>query len=114
MSFLLLGAGVPANPPGEDLSDPELVVMYLWLECEALEYSYEAMGSELNLLSLRYMKCIELQDSDLFDNPWFGLQCVFLEQNFDFRYSHAVSVRVAYNMMCTLEGRKEDRYEIDF
>lgn len=113
-SLLLLGTTVPANPPGEDFSDPELVTMYIWLECEALEYSYEVMRHDLGNISKRYIKCISIQDNNPLGNPWYGLQCVYVKQTFDFRYTHIMSVEKAYNLMCTEDGRKEERYEIDY
>jgi len=113
-SLVLLSTTTSAKPPGEDLSDPELVNMYIWLDCEALEYSYEVMRLELNRLSLRYIKCLSLQDTDALNNPFFGLHCVYTRQTFDFRYMHLMSVRVAYDLMCNEEGRKDKEYEIDF
>jgi hypothetical protein len=115
--FFLLGATIPANPPGEDYSDPELVSHYIWLECDALQYSYEVMRAELNNLSDRYLKCISIQDNqrdNLLGNPWYGLSCVFINQTFEFRYTHIMSVVEAYNLMCNDEGRKEKRYEVDY
>ena len=113
LSFLMLGA-TPANPPGEDLSDPELVAMYIWLECDALEYSYEVMRHDLGNISKRYIKCISVQDNNPLENPWYGLQCVFVSQTFDFRYTHLMSVDKAWHLMCDEDGRKEKQYEIDF
>lgn len=113
LSFLMLGA-VPASPPGEDLSDPELVTMYIWLECEALEYSYEVMAHDLGNISKRYIKCVTIQDNNPLENPWYRLQCVFVKQTFDFRYTHIMSVQAAYDLMCEDGDRIEERYEIDF
>ena len=113
LAFCLLGA-VPSNPPGEDLSDPELVTMYIWLECEALEYSLDVMHHDLGNISKRYIKCIGIQDNNPLANPWYGLQCVFVKQTFDFRYTHILSVLRAYNLMCNEEGRIEERWVIDF
>lgn len=112
-SIVLLGAA-PAKPPGEDLSDPELVNMYIWLDCEAMEYSYDVMRLELNRLSQRYIKCLSLQDTGALDNPFFGLHCVFTKQTFDFRYTHIVSLKAAYDLMCNEDGRKVEEYEIRF
>lgn len=114
VSVILLGTVASAKPPGEDKSDPELVNMYIWLDCEALEYSYEVMRLELNRLSRRYIRCLSLQDTDALDNPFFGLHCVYTRQTFDFRYTHLKSVQVAYNLMCNEEGRKDKEYEIHF
>lgn len=113
LAFCMLGA-VPANPPGEDFSDPELVSHYIWLECEALEYSYNVMRHDLGNISKRYIKCIGIQDSNQLKNPWYGLQCVFVKQTFDFRYTHIMSVSVAYNLMCVDGDRIEERWVIDF
>lgn len=114
VSIVLLGTTVHAKPQGEDLSDPELVNMYIWLSCEALEYSYEVMRLELNRISLHYVKCITLQDTGALENPWFGLHCVYTKQTFDFRYTHIMSVQEAYNLMCDEDGRKEKEYKIEF
>ena len=113
LAFCMLGA-VPSNPPGADLSDPELVTHYIWLECEALEYSYEVMRHDLGNISKRYIKCIGIQDNNLLGNPWYGLQCVFVSQTFHFRYTHLMSVAKAWNLMCNEEGRIEKRWAIDF
>ena len=113
LALCLLGA-VPANPPGEDFSDPELVTMYIWLECEALEYSLDVMRHDLGNISKRYIKCIAIQDNNPLENPWYGLQCVFVEQTFDFRYTHIKSVERAYDLMCVDGDRIEERRVIDF
>ena len=97
-----------------DLSDPELVNMYIWLDCEAMDYSAGVMLLELNRLSKRYIKCIALQDTGALGNPFFGLHCVFTEQTWDFRYTHFASLQVAHELMCNEEGRKEKEYEIEF
>lgn len=112
--FFLLATTAPANPPGKDYSDPELVNMYIWLACDALEYSYTAMRADLNTLSKRYIKCIAIQDNDDLKNHWYGLTCVFHKQTFDFRYTHIKSVEKAWNLMCNDDGQKEEQYEIDF
>ena len=112
-SVILLSTSALAKPR-EDLSDPELINMYIWLDCEALEYSREVMRLELNRLSRRYIKCLSLQDTDALDNPFFGLHCVYTRQTFDFRYMHMMSVEVAYDLMCYEGGRKYKEYDIDF
>ena len=113
-SIILLSTAAVGKPPGKDFSDPELVNMYIWLDCEAMEYSYEVMRLELNRLSRRYIKCLSLLDEGALDNPFFGLHCVYTKQTFDFRYMHLMSVREAYNLMCNESGRKDKEYEIDF
>lgn len=113
VAFFLLGA-VPDNPPGEDFSDPELVMHYIWLECGALEYSFDVMYHDLGNISKRYIKCIGIQDNNELENPWYGLQCVFVNQTFDFRYTHIMSVVAAYNAMCVDGDRIEERWAIDF
>ncbi len=113
LSFCMLGA-VPANPPGEDYSDPELVMHYIWLECSALEYSWNVMRHDLSNISKRYAKCIKIQDDNELKNPWYGLQCVFVNQTFNFRYTHIMSVQAAYNAMCVDGDRIEERWVIDF
>ncbi len=113
-SIVLLSTAALAKPPGKDFSDPELVNMYIWLGCEAMEYSYEVMRMELDRLSKRYIRCLKLQDTGALGNPFFGLHCVFTEQTFDFRYAHIMSLRVAYDLMCNEEGRIEEEYEIQF
>ena len=113
-SLVLLGVTASAKPPGEDRSDPELVNMYIFLDCEALEYSHEVMRLELNRLSRRYIRCLSLQATGALDNPFFGLHCVYTSQTFDFRYTHLMSVQVAYDLMCDEDGRKEKEYEIEF
>jgi len=113
-SVVLLSTAALAKPPGEDLSDPELVNMYIWLDCEAMEYSEGVMLIELNKLARRYVKCLSLQDTGALNNPWFGLHCVFTKQTWDFRYTHLMSLQVANDLMCNEEGRKEKEYEIEF
>ena len=114
MSLLLLGATVPANPPGEDYSDPEMVTHYIWLECDALEYSYNVMRHDLGNITKRYDKCIHVQNNSLIKNPLYWLQCAFVRQTFDFRFTHIMSVRAAYNAMCVDGDRIEERWVIDF
>ncbi len=113
LAFCMLGA-VPANPPGEDFSDPELVTHYIWLECEALEYSYDVMRHDLGNMAKRYANCLRIQDTNELKNMWYGLQCVFVRQTFNFRYTHIMSVVVAYNLMCVDGDRIEERWVIDF
>ena len=113
-SLVLLGVTASAKPQGEDRSDPELVNMYIWLDCEAMDYSAGAMLLELNRLSKRYIKCIALQDTGALGNPFFGLHCIFTKQTWDFRYTHFASLQVAHELMCNEEGRKEKEYEIEF
>ena len=117
MKWLLLLASVvflstaQANPPGEDLSDPELVDMYIWLDCEAMEYSEGVMLIELNKLSQRYIRCLSIQDTGALGNPWFGLHCVYTKQTWDFRYTHLMSLQKAYDLVCIDEV---EEYRIDF
>jgi len=113
-SIVLFSTAALAKPQGEDLSDPELVNMYIFLDCEAMEYSEGVMILELNRLSRRYIKCIALQDTGALGNPFFGLHCIFTEQTWDFRFTHLVSLQTAYELMCNEEGRKEKEYEIHF
>ena len=79
-----------------------------------MEYSEGVMRIELDRLSQRYIKCLSLQDTGALNNPFFGLHCVYTKQTYDFRYTHFVSLGVAYEIMCYEEGRKEREYDIDF
>ena len=94
-----------------DLSDPELVNMYIWLDCEAMEYSRGVMLIELDKLSKRYIRCLSIQDTGALGNLWFGLHCVYTKQTFDFRYTHLMSLETAYDLVCIDEV---EEYEIDF
>jgi len=113
-SVVLLSTTAQAKPPGEDLSDPELVNMYIWLDCTAMEYSEGVMQIELNKLTQRYVKCLSIQDTGALGNPWFGLHCVYTKQTLDFRYTHLMSLYKAYNLVCNEDGRIEEQYVIDF
>ena len=113
-SVAVLSTAALAKPPGKELSDPELVNMYLWLDCTAMEYSEGVMRLELDRLSRRYIKCLSLQDTGALNNSFFGLHCVFTKQTFDFRYTHYVSLERAYDLMCNEEGRIEEEYEVEF
>ena len=117
-SFLLLAAASPANPPGEDESIHELVMNYIHLPCEALEYSYEWMRRDLIRITNAYFICLSKQDTStdptVKDDPWFGLQCVYINHNWDWRYGHIKSVEKAWHLMCDQGGRKERQWEIDF
>jgi len=107
LASVIMFSTVALSKPQEDLSDPELVNMYIWLDCEALEYSKGVMRIELNRLSMRYIKCLSLQDTGALDNPFFGLHCIYTKQTFDFRYTHLMSVEVAHDLMCEEGVRKE-------
>ena len=107
-----------ANPPGEDESIHELVMHYIYLPCDALEYSIDFMNHEMVALDRAYEICISKQD--LSPNPiittdkWFGLRCVYVLQHWQLRYDHLMSVEKAWDLMCYEDGRKEKQYEIDF
>lgn len=106
-SVVLLSTAALAKLPGKDYSDPELINMYIFLDCEAMEYSKGVMLLELKRLSRRYIKCLSIQDTGALGNPFFGLHCLFTKQTGDFRYTHLKSLEVAYDLMCDEEGRKE-------
>lgn len=103
-----------AKPPGEDESVPELVDQYIWLSCEAMEYSYDYMYNDLKVLTTAYKRCVGLQGSGADADMYIDLQCVFLQQHWDFRYSHIKSLEKAYDLMCYESERKNPSYEIDF
>ncbi len=113
-SVVLLSTAALGKPPGKDYSDPELVNMYIFLDCEAMEYSKGVMLLELKRLSRRYIKCLSIQDTGALGNPFFGLHCLFTKQTGDFRYSHLMSLEVAHDLMCNEDGRKDKQYEIHF
>ena len=109
-SVVLLSTAAHAKPE-PDLSDPELVNMYIWLDCEAMEYSKGVMLIELNKLSQRYIRCLSIQDTGALGNLWFGLHCVYTKQTWDFRNIHLMSLETAYDLVCIDEV---EEYEIDF
>ena len=109
-SVILFSTAAHAKPE-PDLSDPELVNMYIWLDCEAMEYSRGVMLIELNKLSQRYIRCLSIQDTGALGNPWFGLHCVYTKQTWDFRYTHLMSLEMAHDLVCIDEV---EEYEIDF
>ena len=117
-AVFFLASAAPANPPGEDLSVQELVMHYIHLPCEALEYSYGWMYRDLNRITNAYQTCISMQDTSedprISEDPWFGLQCVYIKQSWQLRMDHIQSVRKAYDLMCYEGERREKQYEIDF
>lgn len=117
-SFLLLATAAPANPPGADESVQELVMNYIHLPCDALVYSYEWMRRDLIMIANAYAVCLSKQDTStdptIQDDQWFGLQCVYINHHFYFRYDHIMSVRKAWHLMCDRDGRRERQYEIEF
>lgn len=117
-SFLLLATAAPANPPGADRSVRELVMNYIHLPCDALVYSYEWMRRDLTSIAAAYAICLSKQDTStdpsVIGDEWFGLQCVYINHHFDFRYDHIKSVEKAWHLMCDRNGRKERQYDIDF
>ncbi len=118
VSVFLIAGATPANPPGEDESVHELVMNYIHLPCEALEYSYKWMYRDLMRITKAYVICLSKQDTStdptVKDDPWFGLQCVYINHHWDWRYGHIQSVQKAWQIMCDQDGRKEKQYEIDF
>ena len=116
--FFLLGATIPANPPGEDESIHELVMNYIHLPCEALQYSYKWMRRDLIRTTSAYFICLSKQDNStdptVKDDRWFGLQCVYIHHQWEWRYGHIKSVEKAWHLMCDDGGRKEEQWEIDF
>lgn len=116
--FFLLGAATPVNPPGADTSVQELVMNYIHLPCDALVYSYEWMRRDLIMIANAYTTCLSKQDTStdpiVVGDEWFGLQCVYINHHFDFRYDHIMSVSKAWHLMCDEGGRKARQYKIDF
>ena len=96
-----------------DESVHELVMEYLYLSCEALQYSYNYMYKELMRITVSYQKCLNKQESDDTD-PLRGLQCVYIKQHWQLRYDHINSVEKAWQLVCEGSDRKEKQYEIEF
>jgi hypothetical protein len=117
-SLLFLSTVAHANPPGADESVEVLVRNYIHLPCEALVYSYRWMRRDLIQITNAYQMCLSKQDTstdpNVINDPWFGLQCVYINHHWQFRYDHIMSVEKAWQLMCNDNGRKERQYEIDF
>ena len=118
VAVIVVSFTAAANPPGVDESVHELVMNYIHLPCEALEYSYQWMFRDIKLLTNVYQTCISKQDTSespvIKDDPWYGLQCVYILQHWQTRYDHIKSVEKAWHLMCDDNGRKEEQHEIDF
>jgi len=112
--WILLCASEQANAkPEEDLSDPILVQKYLTMPCDAMEDSYEFMYNRIQRTSQEYVACVELSKTSTY--KYRGLMCVWIEQDFQFRYTHMKSLERAYILMCGEDGqRKEKEVPIDF
>jgi hypothetical protein len=117
MILLLWGAGAGAivDPPPPDESIPELVKEYMFLPCEALEYSYDFMYNDLWGITEGLVQCDAARDSEDNDDKYFALRCIYLRQHWQLRYDHIKSVEKAWQLMCDDDGqRKKREYEIDF
>ena len=111
--FFFTIATSQSKPPGEDLSDPTLVKEYMFLPCDALDYSYGYMMEDLKLLSETYEKCVGRVEEKS-DDPYFGLQCIYIHQYWEMRSVHTESVKKAYELMCYENGENAPQYEINF
>jgi len=112
--IILLCASEQANAkPSPDESDHDLVTRYITLPCDALEDSYEFMYDRIQKTTNEYQACVELSKHSTYKYP--GLMCVWIEQDFQFRYTHMKSLEKAYIIMCGEDGqRKQKRIPIDF
>ena len=79
-----------------------------------MEYAYDYMYNDLQVLTTAYKRCVGLQGSGADADMYVGLQCVFLQQHWDLRYAHIKSLERAYDLMCYESERKNPEYNIDF
>jgi hypothetical protein len=96
----------------KDESKPELVKIYIFFPCDALQDSYEFMYSELTHHTERLIMCHNLYENS--DYKYGKLMCKFVEMQWQNMYDHMKSVEKAYNLMCDEVGRKNPEYEIHF
>jgi hypothetical protein len=110
--FITTSAGARIDDPIDE-SKPELVKMYLFFPCDALEDSYEFMYNELTHHTERLVRCHALYDES--DYKYSNLMCKYVEMQWQNMYDHMKSVEKAYHIMCNDWGeRKDPEYEIDF
>lgn len=113
LACLILTSAAEARtdtPPDE--SKPELVKLYLFFPCDALEDSYEFMYNELQHQYERLTMCHTLYDNS--DYKYSKLMCMYVEMQWQNMYDHMKSVEKAYHIMCDAVGRKDPQYEIQF
>jgi hypothetical protein len=113
-AFLLLCVSVQARPDDEpDDWDSSLVERYLTMPCDAMSSSYEFMYDRIQRTSAELEACYAMAENSKAKYP--GLNCLWIKQDFDFRYVHMKSLERAYDVMCDEDGqRKEPEIEISF
>lgn len=111
---LLIVVPAQAKPQGEDKFDPALVEQYIFLSCEALKYSYDYMLEDLTRIESAYNRCTAAQDATQATDPYYGLQCVYIQQYWDLRFTHLESVKQAAVLLCLEDGSRAPQYEITY
>jgi hypothetical protein len=98
----------------KDESKPELVKMYIFFPCDALDKSYEFQYDQLTHLTGHLISCHKAAN----DNPDYQygkLMCLYVEMQWQLMYDHAKSVEKAWNLMCDDHGNPlNPEYEVDF
>jgi hypothetical protein len=97
-----------------DESKPELVKMYVFFPCDALDESYDFQYEQLTHLTGHLISC----HKEANDNPDFKygkLMCLYVEMQWQLMYDHAKSVEKAWQLTCDDHGRPlNPQYEVDF
>jgi len=111
--ILLCAAEKADAKPEVDDSVPSLVNQYLTMPCDAMEDSYTFMYDRIQKTTNEYKACIALSKTSKYKYP--GLMCLWIEQDFQFRYEHMKSLEKAYILMCGEDGQRiEEEVPIDF
>ena len=101
-----------SRPTGEDW-DPVLVEKYLVMPCDAMSDSYDFMYDRIQYTATEFEACVQLAQNNAYE--YAGLMCIWIQQDFDFRYTHIKSLERAYDIMCGEDGqRKQPEIEIQF
>jgi hypothetical protein len=106
-------AGARVAEP-KDESDPALVKTYIHFPCDALEESYEFQYDRLMHLTGHLVAC-HREAGEPSDYKYPKLMCMYVEMEWELLYTHSMSVKKAWELMCDEDGqRKQPEYEIEF